>query len=463
MNVWRPPTPFGILFHVKINSKNTLLTILLICPVCILVGCWFFLTVNVPYWDDYAAFIKYFAEPWPDRWTHLFDLHNEHRIVTTRLIADSLAAFNGGVFNFRAMMAAGNLIQLAYAVGWLMVFKKSAFGVWAGLPTFWLLTSFLNYENSCWALTSVQNVIVIALAFAACQAFANRHRGARYTALAVFCAVGATYSSGGGMLIWPCLIAMEICVPLTRERRWEVGLRALWHNAVASWKRLSVLIIAAGLSIGFYFHGFTASGGGTAVGLTTRIVNGALFTVAFLGGIVPVYAAALLVGTILLPVLIYLIYRYPRIKTPSVFWFTMAEFGTMLTAAFFRSEDPHAAVSSRYCIVSCSVFAGVFFLFLEQSVIPKRLAQRGICLTTAGVILYTTAFLVLGAPLFAMRNELMRRNILTWPSSMEGLRSNALETDNEHLRRCVERGAYDPSVLLKPGETPPERPAPWLK
>ena len=447
----------------KFRSKEILLGGLLIGPVIIIVGCWLFLTVNVPYWDDYSAFIKYLAEPWPDRCAHLFDFHNEHRIVTTRLIADALVVLNGGVFNFRAMMAAGNLIQLAYAVGWMMVFKKSAYRFWAGLPTFWLLTSFLHYENTCWALTSVQNVIVIALTFAACQAFANRHRGTRYTTLAVCCAIGATYSSGGGMLIWPCLLAMEICVPFTHEGRWTVGLRALWNNAMASWKRLAVLIFAAALSVGVYFNGFTTSGGETAAGFTTRIANGVLFTFAFLGGIVPVYAAALLVGTILLPILVYLIYRYPKIKTPGIFWFTMAEFGTMLTAAFFRSEDPHAAVSSRYCIVSCSVFAGIFFLFLEQAVMSKRLAQWGIGLTTVGVIMYTTAFLVLGAPLFAARNELMRRNILTWPSSIEGLRSNTPETDNEYLRKCVERGVYNPVSVLKPGETPPERPDPWLK
>ena len=447
----------------KSCTRNFMLAILVACPVVILGGCWLFLTVNVPYWDDYAAFIKYFAEPWPDRWTHLFDFHNEHRIVTTRLIADVLVVLNGGVFNFRAMMAVGNSIQLAYAIGWLLAFRKSPYGVWAGIPVFWLLTSFLHYENTCWALTSVQNVIVVALAFAACQAFARRDEGLQLMALALVCAVGATYSSGGGMLIWPCLIAMEACTPFTNKGHWSVGCRAILDHAASSWKRLVILILIAGLAIGFYLHGFAPAEKSTAVGFATHIANGTLFTLAFLGGIVPVYPAALVLGMILFPVLVYLICRYPKIKSPGIFWFTMVEFGTMLTAAFFRSEDPHAAVSSRYCIVSCSVFAGLLFLALEQIPIPKQLAQWGIRLTTVGVILYTTAFLVLGVPLFAARNELMRRNILTWPSHLEGLRSNAPETDNKYLRKCVERGIYDPDSVLKTGEIRPEKPEPWLR
>lgn len=440
-----------------------MLAILLVCPVVILGGCWLFLTVNVPYWDDYAAFIKYFSEPWPGRWRHLLDLHNEHRIVTTRLIADVLVALNGGVFNFRAMMAVGNSIQLAYAIGWLLAFRKSTYGVWSGIPVFWLLTSFLHYENTCWALTSVQNVIVVALAFVACQSFARRDEGLRHLALALVCAAGATYSSGGGMLVWPCLIAMEGCAPFSYQGHWAVDCRKILNHIGSTWRRVSVLIFAASLSIGFYLKDFAPAGLAHSIGFTERFVNATLFTLAFLGGIVPVYGAALVLGALFLPVFIYLICRYPKIKSPGIFWFTMVEFGTMLTAAFFRSEDPHTAISSRYCIVSCSVFAGLLFLALEQVPMPQRLAKYGISLITAGIILYTTAFLVLGAPLFAARNELMRRNILTWPSYLEGLRSNAPEIDSEYLRKCVECGIYTPDAVLKLDEVRPKKPESWLR
>ena len=177
----------------------------------------------------------------------------------------------------------------------------------------------------------------------------------------------------------------------------------------------------------------------------------------------PLFPAALALGIALLPFLALLVIRYPRIRHPEVFWFMTAEIATMLSATIFRSSDPHAAVSSRYCIVSCSVFASIFFLFIEVVAVPEKFAKWGLTAMTAGVILYTTAFLAVGAPLFARRNELMRYNILTWPDHPEGLRSADPENDSVYLNKCVERGVYDPASVLKQGEKRPEKPEPWLR
>lgn len=448
---------------VKEPLKKTLLALLIALPVIILAGCWLFLTVNVPYWDDYGAFIKYFSEPWPDRWSHLFDFHNEHRIVTTRLIADGIAAINGGAFNFRAMMAVGNLIQLAYAAAWVFVFRKSRLGIAASVPVVWLLLSFIHYENSCWALCSVQNVIVVALTFAACLLFARRGQGRTAFAWALLCGVAATFSSGGGLLVWPSLIAMELSEPLGEEGCWGKGLGNVARHAKRNVARLAILASVAAIATCVYLHGFPGGTTEQVNGATTRIANGILFFAAFLGGIVPLYPAALALGFALLPFVVFLAVRYPRIRHPEVFWFMAAEIATMLSASVFRSSDPHAAVSSRYCIVSCSVFAAIVFLCLEQIKLSDRLAKWGLAAMTAGVVLYTTAFLALGAPLFYQRNELMRRNILTWPAHIEGLRSGSPEEDGEYLRMCVERGVYNPASVLKPGEERPKKPEPWLK
>jgi len=432
-------------------------------PVLIFVGCWFFLTVNVPYWDDYGAFIKYFSTPWPDRWQHLFDFHNEHRIVTTRLIADALVALNGGVFNFKAMMAVGNLIQLAYAAAWVFTFRKSRLGIAASLPVLWILLSFIHYENSCWALCSVQNVIVVALSFAACLLFAKRGQSRVAFVGALLCGVAATFSSGGGLLVWPSLFAMELAEPLTEAGNWRNGLANFVRHAKTSATRLSLLVIVAAASICGYLHGFPGGTTEQATGVAARVVNGTLFFIAFLGGLVPLYLAALALGFVLLPLLVFIVVRYPRIRHPEVFWFMAVEIATMLSAAVFRSADPHAAVSSRYCIVSCSVFASIFFLGLEVVPLPEKLAKWGLGMATAGVVLYTVAFLAIGAPLFAQRNELMRRNILTWPAHLDGLRSGAPEEDGEYLQKCVERGVYNPASVLKPGEARPGKPEPWLR
>ena len=439
------------------------MAVLLSCPVLLMAGCWLFLTVNVPYWDDYRAFIQYFSEPWPTRWAHLFDFHNEHRIVTTRLIADALAAINGGSFNFKTMMAAGNLIQLTYACAWVYLFRKSRYGIVAGIPVLWLLTSFIHYENSCWALCSVQNVIVVALSFAACVLFARRGQSQFALAGALLCGIAATFSSGGGLLVWPSLIGMELALPITKATGWRTGLAGISSHIRASAGRILILVVIASISTCCYLHGFPGGTTEQVADAATRAENGTLFFVAFLGGIVPLYPAALALGIAMLPFLVLIVIRYPRIRHPEVFWFMAVEIATMLSATIFRSSDPHAAVSSRYCIVSSSVFASIFFLFIEVATLPEKFAKWGLAAMSAGIILYTTAFLVVGAPLFAQRNELMRHNILTWPDHIDGLRSSSPEIDSVYLKKCVERGVYDPASVLKQGETRPEKPEPWLR
>ena len=55
------------------------------------------LAVNVPYWDDYGAIVRYMGWPFGDRMQHLFDFHNEHRIVTVRLFLDAMVALTGAL------------------------------------------------------------------------------------------------------------------------------------------------------------------------------------------------------------------------------------------------------------------------------------------------------------------------------------------------------------------------------
>ena len=437
-------------------------TMSFIVPTMVFVGCWMCLTVNVPYWDDYDVFIRYLSEPWPDRWEHLFDFHNEHRIVTTRLIADAIVALNGGTFNFRAMMGVGNAIQLAYAFMWIWAFKKSRYGIMAALPAFWLLTAFIHYENTCWALCAVQNVIVVALTFASCILFSFRKQNRIALAGSMLCGIAATFSSGSGLIVWPCIIAMELSQPLSESGAWGKGIRNIRQHIKSSIRRILPVFLIATIAIYAYFNDFPCNEVEQTSDIHAKLINGLFFFTAFLGGILPMYPAALVLGTILLPLIAFITIRYPRIRRPGIYWFMVAEILTMLAAATFRSSDPHAAVSSRYCIVSCSAFASIIYLSLEQFPLSTRTAKICVILLTGVIILYTTAFLIIGAPLFAKRNELMRHNILTWPAHIGGLRSASPESDSIYLFKCVNRGIYNPSAVLSPDETPPEKPLPWL-
>ena len=437
-------------FRKNACRKTLALALLFAIPVFTFAGTWFFLTVNVPYWDDYAVFIKYFSEPWPDRWSYLLSFHNEHRITTTRLIADFIFFLNGEKLDFRNIMAAGNALQLVYASLWVAVFWKSRLGILAALPVFWLLTSFIHYENSCWALCSIQNIAVVLFSFVSCLLFnQDKSTPARF-AMALLFATCATFSSGSGLLVWPCLIGMAVTHPIGQTGSWAEGLKKIGARVKARPFAISILLVAALSTTLIYLDSFP---GGTVApsetGPIARIGNAILFFMAFIGGIVPVFHIALVAGAVFFLLFLFIVAKYPRIRNAEIFWFMMIQVATMVSASVFRSADPQTAVSSRYCIVSCSFFASLLFLCIEQLPIPVKLLKRGTILLAAGVIFYTSIFLILGAPRFSKRNETMRRNILTWPNHIEGLRSADCKEDDKYLRKCVERGVYDPKENLK--------------
>ena len=55
------------------------------------------ITSNVPFWDDYDAIMRYVCHPTMERMMHLFNLHNQHRIVTIRLFLEGMVALTGKV------------------------------------------------------------------------------------------------------------------------------------------------------------------------------------------------------------------------------------------------------------------------------------------------------------------------------------------------------------------------------
>jgi hypothetical protein len=284
--------------------------------------------------------------------------------------------------------------------------------------------------------------------------------------LSILCGIGATYSSGGGILVWPCLIAMMISRPISQSRKWSQGFNHIGEYIKSQPYKFFIIFFVSILIPFAYLNDFPLNSSASVescLSISEKIKNGILFFFAFLGGIVPVYPIALLIGLFIFPLLVFMTIRYPRLRHPGIYWFMIIEITTMLSAAFFRSGNPQTAVSSRYCIVSCSVFASLLFLCTEQLPLSPKNLKR--CTTTiaSGLILYTLVFLFIGAPLYAKRNEIMRLNILTWPNTTMGLRSNNHVENSKYLLQCVNRGVYNPQTNIKSGEIPLKEPLPWLR
>ena len=446
---------------IKNKLRRAWIFIALLIPVLLLIFTVTHLTVNVPFWDDYDAIVKFLTFPASERISHLFDPHNEHRIATARLVFDGIARLTGK-FNFQVCIAVGDTLLLLMIGVFCREFvrKFGENGWYYFIPFAWLLVSLFNYENLCWALCAVSNQSHLLLALLALCLFRNRRNIWCYIA-SLLCGILCTFAIGSGMLVWGALIGM-LCAEYWKE--WTMQPSAIPVHPQKSTARkilhIFFLITAAALSIFVYLRGFQRPPSNTD---SPNILNMILFFLAFLGNLVPFYPAALAIGCTLAIILLFLFYRFPKADsdTHPVFFFLIYLLGCMGAAAVFRSETPSAANAFRYSIISTCTFTCIIFLLIQLIPVEKRIAQIMFRVLLYGCVAFTLATYILIAPRIQERNETLRRNLLTWPTHAEGLRYPEPETASRLLSEFEKTGLYDHRSVAKPGELPPDAPLPW--
>lgn len=305
--------------------------------------------LNLPSQDDYDAIlgflIKYKNATGWDKLTVCLSQHNEHRILSSRIIYllyDSLA---GGI-NFRGIIFIGN-IQLLIVFIIVVEFIKKA------LPKYWVLASLVmslclfdpnNWENIDSAMGSVQNYGIIFL-FCTSLFFYNLP-GKLFIMPALLLQVLCIYSSGNG-IIGAGFIALST---LLLRDRWKIV------AAVSSLLIFSPLyffkynyplhpaepIHFAGV-LRYFFH------------LAGAHVYFETMTPAIVAGVV-----LLLVFFVFLPVTKGLQVRREAIPFICISGFVLA---SMATISLFRSNLGGPPYCSRYLIYPHFLFA-ITFIFL---------------------------------------------------------------------------------------------------
>ena len=135
--------------------KTAAKAFLILAPVAMLAYIVAFVTVNVPYLEDTRCILGQLVAPFPDRIYHLFDLNNEHRLVTTRLAAE-FANLAFGRIDFRIMCALGSMALLSWVLLLCRQFICRAGIVFCSSFMF-MAFSFVHFENQCWALAGLSN------------------------------------------------------------------------------------------------------------------------------------------------------------------------------------------------------------------------------------------------------------------------------------------------------------------
>ena len=427
------------------------------------------LAVNVPYWDDYGAIVRYMGWPFAERMQHLFDFHNEHRIVTVRLFLEAMVALTGKV-NFKACMIFGTA-QLLVILACFAWFQVGQFGSRLGFALLaaasWHLFSMLNFDNAFWALTALENFGVLMWAFLAIILFQHRAR-TLYFVLSLVCALLATLTSAQGLAVFGALCAMSL-VPTDTECASAAG-NGFARRTFAHMRKPSALcgfVAAALISVlagALYFSGFNKSGDALTAAKAT-VWDKVLYIMAFLGNLVPIYPVALLCGFAVAVAIAFIVFRFPRLpsRLHPVFFFMVYLVGVAVAGVAFRGSDPRAALSFRYYVITACLFISVTMLLVALLGSSLLIVRMSVPVLVVGFALLDLGVFIVGWPMFAERNEALRVNMLTWPKSLEGLR-----VDDDYrgqasleLMQLERLGRYDRQSIMKKGETVPGKPIPW--
>jgi hypothetical protein len=315
------------------------------------------LWTDAPVWDDYEAILLLVLRDKKDldQWlTALFVLHNEHRIVVTRLVTLALAYATHNI-DFRVLMLLGNLSLLGTMLLMRAEFRDDVAAPIVGAGAI-LMFQWSYYEAALMASAAMPHLGVVFFALG-CIFFALRP-GRPSAVLAVLLGRAAAGSQANGLFALP--IAAAGCLWQGRGRR---GL---------------ALGLLAALVWGLYFHGYAkpTSHPSLLASLSNPLHAAHLFFV-ILGGVLPGTRGSAILGLVLFLLAGGLLAKGLYRKHPvAALWMAFL----LATAAAATAARVGFGVmnASRYAIVSTTFMVLVTLAFASMAARPGRVAQAAV-------------------------------------------------------------------------------------
>ncbi len=413
--------------------------------------------INIPSWDDFDAILLYMNRPLQERFTltSLFHLHNEHRILLTRLTAELCSSLSGSVqLKWITISGTGYLAALYAAL--LMHLRKSVSPVQLPLMGAMLFAPFA-WINMMWSTTAVQFNAALFFSFTACILFFSSR--ASYVRI-LFCisAFLASFSTGSGIFTVPAILGTFMLL-------WG---DAVWlRNGVDGRHRVMdlILLVLLGLFLATaYFYNYAHPEHHPDVQESlfqpVRIIH---YILLFLGSIFLNGQAALALGALLLFLFGFITIQHGYRKVPGLYAFLIYLLLTAAATAVGRSGFGVAqALEVRYRINS------VLFLTVTLAVLlrlyPAFFSRKSILSAVFSVLLivFTLATWSASGAMQQWRKKLISVTAkymafghgLHYPQESSAYAADIFDS-------CVENGVYCPPSILhqyaakfKAGETP---------
>lgn len=346
-------TPFGW----SVRPAAVLLTLLALAPVAYIGLRVAGAARDVAYWDEYDTALNLVLQldhgiGWRDFVSRLFEVSNEHRMVTSRLMFAASYWLTGTV-NFTVISWIGNLSLVALCGLLVWGVNTPARRLQMGFILAMLLFQLEHYENFLWSGSSIDHFQVVLLAGGAVIGIArNTRRGLLIGAL---CAALATFTLAHGILAWPVGAWM-----LWRQRR----LRELQVWSVVA------LAAALGFLAGFRvnaserFAEFSFAG----IAQILRYWLGLLGAVPSLGNT----TAAPWLGAVLLVALGTVAYRGASRRETVAFPLAMYAIAALGLIAIGRAAESQGVPFSRYFVLSGVAWALTAFMWVSRLSHPRR-------------------------------------------------------------------------------------------
>jgi len=339
-------------FRLSKRWSSILLFLVAILPIAVLVRLIGEYGVNVPYGDEWSL-IPMFVK-WNNHqltFADLFRLHNEHRIFFPKLIY--LAFVQVTHWNVRAEMFFSVLLCCVTSAGIYILLRRTVAGARKHL-LLWALINLLIFapvqaENWVWGF-QLQIFIPTVCLVASLVTLGSRLRPGGKLAIASLLATIATFSFGGGILLWP---AIALCLALQQEnRRWLIpwGVTFLFIGTLffIGYDHKSVFDPQIGDPLDYlaYFAGFNGVPLGR-IPLQQRLI---------LAGIIGVSAVLLYLATCI--VFVKSGGQPLRAGAP---WLALGLYAISSTAlaAYTRVSSPwgtEQSLASRYASISCNLY-----------------------------------------------------------------------------------------------------------
>lgn len=249
----------------------------------------------LPHWDEWSLFDHLaLGDGWSLPW--LWGQHNEHRILTTKLLfLLDIEFFQGKQIFLLTCVFFIQLLQVAllsWSLRSLGGWRGSQQRVGSGLIAYCILCP-TQYENLVWGF-QVQFVMTACMATLAILSLLlyQRQPRTKFLVMSIAVATLATWSLANGMLLWPLLIAAALYLRMKA---------CVWRT----------LLISGVLNVGLYFFHYHRPSGATGYGSLAQSLHyimvyfGSTFVrhsdgaVATIAGIIGILAAAyFIIGTL---------------------------------------------------------------------------------------------------------------------------------------------------------------------